>query len=243
MIHSDSVALQVEEISFTQDDGGGVQTVMVDASDITSSDSNETITITDFTPPLVAPIVLTVTLRGPDIGTNAAAISAPIQVTIPASQVQSSGTPAGIDVSDLYGSMLKIDKDGSSYSYTVYDASTLPAGFTRIGTSNSYELLDSGERTSVIKPYIPYANYTGVGPLPMAFGNKSGGVGDITTVTGLQYQFEHATNSSNTYSSYEFGMNGQPGSVNVLSMSSADSYTVYFGGDSINGLWNMVRPT
>ena len=65
----------------------------IDASDITPSDSNETIIITNFTPPLIAPIVLTVILRGPDIGTNAGAISsnspsAPIVVTIPASLIE-----------------------------------------------------------------------------------------------------------------------------------------------------------
>ena len=140
--------------------------------------------------------------------------------------------------------MLKIDKDGSSYSYTVYSAGTLPAGFRQIGTSNSYELLDSGVRVSVIKPYIEEAYYSGAGSqFPVLYGNHSGGVGDINTTTGLQYQLEHATNSSNTYSTYDCAgvtpSSTVPLQINILSMLTATDYAIRFSG--VAPTWYLTR--
>ena len=144
-----------------------------------------------------------------------------------------------IDVADFYGSMLKIDKDGSSYSYHVYSERTLPVGFTQIGTSNSYELLDSGARVSVIKPYIEEASYTGVMPMALLFGNMPGGVGDITTPDGLQHQFENATDPSNTYSRYDVSAGGFATVINVLSMPNANDYIVRF--TSISDEYRLTR--
>ena len=170
--------------------------------------------------------------------TNMTKSLTPLVVFDPASLGSSSSS--GIDVSAFHGSMLKIDKSGSSYSYAVYSASALPAGFTQIGSSKSYELLNSGSRVSVIKPYVEAAAYTGVGaPFAFNFGNLSGGAGDLTSSAGLQYQFVNATNGDNTLSQYDFAVNGTASTVNIISMPNAYDYTVKFNGSG--SVMTMVR--
>ena len=140
---------------------------------------------------------------------------------------------AAIDVSSFYGSMLKIDTDGSLYTCTVYSEDTLPAGFTQIGTSNSYERLEGETRVSVIKPYIEDATYSGgFAPIPMTWEN--GGIGDITTEEGRKHQFVNATDPSNTYSRWYCTVGGAPAINNVISMPNENDYSIIFS-EGTNG--------